>query len=119
MKRKDRFMVCLILYVDSMFIITKENYIVELKILIPTTFGVNDLRAARRISGIKIHRDCLGMKLFSSQKSYIKKVLIYRAKLVATPLAMHLSFSDDSKDVHNPICKCCWELNVCCGLHEI
>ena len=93
-KLSDGSLVYLLLYVNDMFIATKNLVeINRLKTQLSGEFEMKDLGATKKILGMEIHRDREAGMLFLSQKSYIERVLecfgMQRSKLVSTPLATH------------------------------
>ena len=82
------------MYVDDILIAAKNTSEVDkLKAQLKEEFEMKDLGAAKKILGMKIHRNRLEGKLFLSQKKYIEKVLerfgMLDAKPVKTPLTAH------------------------------
>ncbi|GMI77935.1 hypothetical protein HRI_001462800 [Hibiscus trionum] len=73
--------------------------VVGLKALLSQEFDMKDLGAAKKIFGMKIHRDRGSRKLWLSQQCYVEKVLdrfgVSKAKPVSTPLANHFKLSTE------------------------
>jgi len=93
-KLNDGSFVYLLLYVDDMLIAAKNmSEVNKLKAQLKQEFELKDLGAAKKILGMKIHKNIQEGKLFLSQKKYIEKVLerfgMLDAKPVKTPLAAH------------------------------
>ncbi|KAL4317979.1 hypothetical protein GQ457_18G008540 [Hibiscus cannabinus] len=96
----DGSFIFLLLYVDDMLIAAKNMHdVVGLKALLSQEFDMKDLGAAKKILGMKIHRDRSSRKLWLSQQSYVEKVLdrfgMSNAKPVSTPLANHFKLSSE------------------------
>ena len=98
-KLNDSSFVYLLLYVDGMLIATKNmSEVDKLKAQLKQEFEMKDLKTAKKILGMEIHRNRQEGKLFLYQK-YIEKVLerfgMLDAKPVKTPLAAHFQLSAD------------------------
>jgi len=83
---------------DGMLIVSKDkSLITKLKSQLSNEFEMKDLRAAKKILGMEIHRDRKAGKLYLSQRTYLKKVLdkfnMNNYKPVTTPLAAHFKVS--------------------------
>ena len=75
------------LYVNDMLIAAKNMFGVDkLKVQLKQEFEMKDLRATKKILGMKIHRNRQEGKLFLSQKKYIEKVLERIGMLDAKPV---------------------------------
>ena len=99
-KLHDGSFVYLLLCVYDMLIAAKNmSEVDKLKAQLEQEFEMKDLEAAKKILGIKIHRNRKEGKLFLSQKKYIEKVLerfgMLDAKPVKTPLTAHFQLSAD------------------------
>ncbi|PKA67207.1 Retrovirus-related Pol polyprotein from transposon TNT 1-94 [Apostasia shenzhenica] len=72
----DDSIILLMLYIDDMLIACKHMHeISELKKVLSSKFEIKDLGNAKKILGMKIHRDRHEGKLWLTKKSYIEKVL--------------------------------------------
>jgi len=61
------------LYVDDILIVVKNmSEVDKLKTQLKQEFKMKDLRAAKKILGMKIHRNRREEQLFLSQKKYIR-----------------------------------------------
>jgi hypothetical protein len=94
----DGSFIFLLLYVDDMLIAARSMIEVNnLKALLTKEFNMKDLGAAKKILGMKIHRDRDARRLWLSQADYVKKVLerfsMDNVKPVITPLANHFRLS--------------------------
>jgi len=83
-----------------MLIVAKNlDDVVSLKVLLSQEFDMEDLGVAKKILGMKIHRDRSSKKLWLSQQGYVEKVLdkfgMSSAKPVSTPLANHFKLSSN------------------------
>ena len=75
-KHNNGSFVYLLLYVDDILIVVKNmSEVDKLKTQLKQEFKMKDLRAAKKILGMKIHRNRREEQLFLSQKKYIEKVL--------------------------------------------
>lgn len=89
----------LVLYVDDMFIASKNMYQIDLlKQQLISEYKMEDLRPAKKILGMQPIRDRKSRSLFLTQEDYINKVLdrfeIGTAKPVQTPLPAHFRLSE-------------------------
>ncbi|GMJ03362.1 cysteine-rich RLK (RECEPTOR-like protein kinase) 8 [Hibiscus trionum] len=94
----DGSFIFLLLYVDDMLLAAKYMHdVIDLKALLSLEFDMKDLEAAKKILGMKIHRDRGSRKLWLSQQGYVEKVFdrfgMSKAKPVSTPLANHFKLS--------------------------
>jgi hypothetical protein len=92
------FIFILLLYVDDMLIATKSIVEVnKLKVLLSREFDMKDFGTAKKILGMKIHKDRDVKRLWLSQAGYVKKVLerfsMKIVKSVSTLLANHFRLS--------------------------
>lgn len=92
----------LLLYVDDMLIASRsKTEIKSIKKDLNSCFEMKDLGEAKRILGMDIIRDRSTKKLWLTQRDYILKMLkkfnMQESKILATPLAVHLKFSDADK----------------------
>ena len=71
----------------------------KLKALLKQEFEMKDLRAAKKILGMEIHRNRQEGKLFLSQKKYIEKVLERFGMLDAKPVILHLLLIFDFQQI--------------------
>ncbi|KAH9706494.1 hypothetical protein KPL70_012223 [Citrus sinensis] len=98
----DGAFIYLLLYVDDMFIVSKNKDEIErLKKQLASEFEMKDLGAAQRILGMEIRRDKKNRSIWLTQKSYLKKVLERfgmddKTKPICTPLALHFKLSSSS-----------------------
>ncbi|KAJ4744606.1 Gag-Pol polyprotein [Rhynchospora pubera] len=88
----------LLLYVDDMLIASNDHDEIEsLKLDMSKRFATKDLGEARKILGMRIHRDRERGKLWLSQTEYVDKILerfdMVNCKPVTTPLAGHFKLS--------------------------
>jgi hypothetical protein len=88
----------LLLYVDDMLLASNDlEEIKSLKLDMSKRFATKDLGEARKILGMRIHRDREKRKLWLSQTEYVDKVLerfeMSDCKPVTTPLAGHFKLS--------------------------
>ena len=69
----------------------------KLKSQLSGEFEMKDLRVAKKILGMEIHRDQSARKLYLSQRKYIEKVFerfrIHNAKPMSSPLVAHFRLS--------------------------
>ncbi|KAD7478277.1 hypothetical protein E3N88_01413 [Mikania micrantha] len=90
----------LLLYVDDMLIACEDGeQIGYVKRLLMCEFDMKELGPAKKILGIEIERDRINRRLYLTQKSYIRKVLLNysmeSSKPVITPLAQHFKLSKE------------------------
>ncbi|KAD4178669.1 hypothetical protein E3N88_27260 [Mikania micrantha] len=90
----------LLLYVDEMLIACEDiEQIGHVKKLLMCEFDMKELGPAKKILGIEIERDRVNRRLYLTQKSYIRKVLLNysmeNSKPVVTPLAQHFKLSKE------------------------
>ena len=91
----------LLLYVDDMLIASKDKFLTDkLKSQLSDEFEMKDLGTAKKILGIKIHRDQKAGKLYLSQRKYLEKVLdrfnMDNCKSISNPLTAHFKLSVES-----------------------
>lgn len=89
----------MVLYIDDMFIASKNMYQIDLlKQQLRGEFEMKDLGPAKKILGMQPIRDRKSRSLFLTQEDYINKVLdkfeIRTAKPVQTPLPAHFRLSE-------------------------
>ena len=94
------FYIILLSYVDYMLITGSSiEEINDLKKQLSKQFAMKDLRAAKKILGIRIIKDKTNGTLKLSQLEYVKKVLnrfnMNEAKPVSTPLGSHFKLSKE------------------------
>ncbi|KAE8694724.1 hypothetical protein F3Y22_tig00110777pilonHSYRG00394 [Hibiscus syriacus] len=94
----DGSFIFLLLYVDDMLIVSK-NDVIDLKTLLSQEFDMKYISAAKKILGMEIYRDRDSRKLWLSQWGYVGKMLekfaMSSAKPVSTPLANHFKLSSE------------------------
>ena len=95
----DRYII-LCLCVDDMFVARSNmDHIKGLKRQLAHAFSMKDLGVAKKILGMKIHRDRKNRKLMLSRVDYVEKVLqrfsMENAKAVSTPLLGHLKLTKE------------------------
>ncbi|KAH9678884.1 Integrase catalytic domain-containing protein [Citrus sinensis] len=73
---EDNDFIILLLYVDDMLVAgSNKDRVQELKAQLAREFEMKDLGPANKILGMQIHRDRNNMKIWLSQKNYLKKIL--------------------------------------------
>ena len=97
-KLDDDSMIYLLLYVDDMFVATKnKSDAVRLKELLSLKFDMKDLGPVKKILGMEIYRDRARGKIFLTQKSYIEKILsrfgMDKSKPTSTPTSVSCKLS--------------------------
>ncbi|KAH9670456.1 hypothetical protein KPL70_016992 [Citrus sinensis] len=95
---KDNDFIILLLYVDDMLVAgPNKDRIQELKAQLAREFEMKDLGPANKILGMQIHRDRNNMKIWLSQKNYLKKILrcfnMQDCKSISTPLPVNFKLS--------------------------
>ncbi|KAH9794327.1 hypothetical protein KPL71_004856 [Citrus sinensis] len=95
---KDSDFIILLLYVDDMLVTgLNKDRIQELKAQLAREFEMKDLGPTNKILGMQIHRDKNNMKIWLSQKNYLKKILrcfnMHDCKLISTPLPVNFKLS--------------------------
>ena len=96
----ENFYIILLLYVDYMLITGSSiEEINDLKKQLSKQFAMKNLRAAKKILGIRIIKDRTNGTLKLSQLEYVKKVFnrinMNEAKPVSTPLGSHFKLSKE------------------------
>ncbi|KAH9689185.1 hypothetical protein KPL70_015411 [Citrus sinensis] len=94
----DNDFIILLLYVDDMLVEgSNKDQIQELKAQLAREFEMNDLGPSNKILGMQIHRDGNNMKIWLSQKNYLKKILrrfnMQDCKSISTPLPVNFKLS--------------------------
>ncbi|KAH9726513.1 Integrase catalytic domain-containing protein [Citrus sinensis] len=97
-KFEDNDFIILLLYVDDMLVAgPNKNRVQELKARLAREFEMKDLGPANKILGMQIHRDRNNMKIWVSQKNYLKKILrhfnMQDCKSISTPLLVNFKLS--------------------------
>ncbi|KAH9751148.1 hypothetical protein KPL71_014161 [Citrus sinensis] len=73
---EDNDFIILLLYVNDMLVADpNKDRVQELKAQLAREFEMKDLGPANKILGMQIHRDRNNMKIWLSQKNYLKKIL--------------------------------------------
>ena len=77
-KLNDIFFI-LVLYIDDMLIVSKNmDNVNMLKAQMGRNFDMKDLKVAKQILGIEVHRDKRNGKLSFSQEKYVEKIPLER-----------------------------------------
>ena len=112
-----------------MIIVLKSmDEINKLKAHMARTFDMKDLRAAKKILGIEIHRDRINGKLSFSQEKYVEKIFerfeMNKENPVNFPLDSHFKLSSglcpssvEGLYVSCTICQYSRMFNVCNGVY--
>ncbi|KAH9681067.1 Integrase catalytic domain-containing protein [Citrus sinensis] len=95
---EDNDFIILLLYVDDMLVAgPNKDRVQELKAQLAREFEMKDLGPANKILGMQIHRDRNNMKIWLSQKNYLKKILwrfnMQDCKSISTPLPINFKLS--------------------------
>ena len=90
--------IILLLYVDDMLVVGPNNVkIQELKAQLAREFNMKDMEPANKILGMQIHRDRSNMKIWLSQKNYLRKILrrfnMQDCKPISTPIPVNFKLS--------------------------
>ncbi|KAH9779098.1 Integrase catalytic domain-containing protein [Citrus sinensis] len=95
---EDNDFIILLLYVDDMLVAgPNKDRVQELKAQLVREFEMKDLGLSNKILGMQIHRDRNNMKIWVSQKNYLKKILwrfnVQDCKSISTPLPVNFKLS--------------------------
>jgi len=90
--------IILLLYVDDMLVVgPNKDWVQELKAQLAREFDMKYLGPTNKILGMQIHRDRKDMKIWLSQKNYLRKVLrrfnMQDCKPISTPLPVNFKLS--------------------------
>jgi hypothetical protein len=118
------------LYVDDILIVGKSHYAIdETKVMLKSEFEMKHLGAAKSLLGMDICRDRSRGRIWLSHSQYIEKVLhkfhvtsrTHLYPITCTFQAIYFIWTLGCRggDVHfqSFLCLCCWQLDVCYGLH--
>ncbi|KAH9687520.1 Integrase catalytic domain-containing protein [Citrus sinensis] len=90
--------IILLLYMDDMLVVgLNKNRVQNLKAQLAKEFEMKDLRLINKILRMQIHRDRNNMKIWFSQKNYLKKILrrfnMHDCKPISTPFLVNFKLS--------------------------